>query len=167
MTRQDTVMVDLVEGLPLIGETEWPPAETPVHLALYRHVPDCQAVICAREPRAESGAPLTGGSSPFRRATPGEPQTARTLGSPHACLPAPPAVADRLEASRFAEEVVAALDTPATTPAVLLVQGDAVIAWGRDADEALSRLECTEQLSHLLRAEVGSGIPAPARENAR
>ncbi|MBQ1101195.1 class II aldolase/adducin family protein [Streptomyces sp. b94] len=167
MTRQDTVMVDPIEGLPLIGEVEWPPDETAVHLALYRRVPDCQAVICARVPCAEAGAPLTCGSGHSRRAITGEPQTARTLGSPHACVLAPPAVADRLEASRIADEVVAALDAPAATPAVLLVQGNALVAWGRDADEALGKLECTRQLSHLLRAEVGAGPPALARENAR
>lgn len=165
MTRQDILMVDPFEGLPLVGEVEWPPDDTAVHLALYRRVPDCGAVICARVPRAEALAPSTRGSG--RSEAPGEAQTARTLGSPHACLPALPAVADRLEASRIAEDLVAALDTPAPIPAVLLVQGDGLVVWGRDADEALSRLECTEQLSRLLRAEAVAGAPAWAGENAR
>ncbi|WP_432017984.1 class II aldolase/adducin family protein [Streptomyces sp. 1222.5] len=45
---RDTVLVDPSEGLPLLGETEWPCAEAPVHLALHGYLPDCETVVHVR-----------------------------------------------------------------------------------------------------------------------
>ncbi|MBV7700998.1 class II aldolase/adducin family protein [Streptomyces sp. TRM70350] len=168
MTHQDTVMVDPFEGLPLIGEIEWPPDETAIHLALYRRLPDCGAVIYAPALCAKALAPLTDGSGHFGQAVLKEQEMAQTLGLSDACLPALPVVADRLDASLIAEELVAALDASAAgTPPVLLIQQNGLVTWGRDADEALSRLERIEQLSHLFRADAVADEPAVARVNAR
>ncbi|MER7408508.1 class II aldolase/adducin family protein [Streptomyces sp. NPDC000070] len=167
MTHQNTVMVDPREGLPLIGESEWSPDETAVHLALYQRLPDCGAVIYAQAPCAKALAPLTDGNGHFGQAVLKESKMAETLGLSDACLPTLPAVADRLDASRVAEDVVAALDASAAgTPLVLLIQQNGLVTWGRDADEALSRLECIEQLSQLLLADAVADTPAGARVNA-
>ncbi|SDC41452.1 class II aldolase/adducin family protein [Streptomyces prasinopilosus] len=166
--RQETVMVDPFRGLPLIGESEWPPDETAVHLALYRRLPDCGAVIYAQGPCVEALIPSADGGGRSGRAVPGEPDTARTPGLPDARLPAEPLVTDRPDASRVAEDVAAALDASvAGPPPVLLVGRNGLVAWGRDTGEALAGLERVERLGHLLRAGADAGEPAAAGVNAR
>lgn len=54
--RQGVVLIDPVQGLPLLGETEWPPAETSGHLAIHRRLPDVAVVI--HVPEASSVAPV-------------------------------------------------------------------------------------------------------------
>lgn len=49
--QQDAVMVAPSQGLPLLGETDWPPPETPAHLALHRRLPGRGAVVHVHEPR--------------------------------------------------------------------------------------------------------------------
>jgi ribulose-5-phosphate 4-epimerase/fuculose-1-phosphate aldolase len=127
MAPQDTVMVDLSEGLPLIGETEWPSNDTATHLALYRRLPDCGAVICTHLPSTETRAPW-----------------------------------------RMAEKVAAALDPSSDgIPPALLIQPDGVVAWGRDTEEALSRLACAAHLDHPPRADSAAGKPLPIQVSVR
>lgn len=164
MTPQETVMVDPSEGLPLTGEIEWPPEETAIHLALYRRLPGCGAVIHVQAPCSMALAFLTEGSACLGRAVLVTPETVQTLDPSGDCLPALPVVADRLDASRIAEDVVAALDASAAgIPPALLIQPNGLVVWGRDTDEAVSRLECVEQLGHLLRPGAVADEPAAAR----
>ncbi|MGW4023272.1 class II aldolase/adducin family protein [Streptomyces sp. NPDC005009] len=163
MTHQDTVMVDPFDGLPLLGETEWPPDETAIHLALYRRLPGCGAVICAQAPCAEALATVADGSG---QALLREPEAAQAVDLSDDCPPVPPVVADRLDASRVAEDVVAALDASTVgTSSVLLVRQNGLVAWGRDADEALGELERIDRLSHLPQVGAVADEPAAVRVN--
>ncbi|MFF8863220.1 class II aldolase/adducin family protein [Streptomyces sp. NPDC015139] len=123
MDARDTVLIDPSEGLPLLGETEWPCAETPVHLALHGYLPDCETVVHLRAAAVTTPAAFTCG--------PG--------GSTPTMLPALPA---RPDPGRTADEVRAALDrTAAGAPAALLVADAGVFTWGRDLGEALAALD--------------------------
>ncbi|MEE1762771.1 MULTISPECIES: class II aldolase/adducin family protein [unclassified Streptomyces] len=146
MTPQDVVMVDPFDGLPLTGEFEWPPEETALHLALYRRLPDCGAVIHAQAP--------------------GRPDGSR----PDAGLPVLPVATDPLDVSRLVEDVTAALAPSASaagTPPALLFRGNGLVTWGRDTDEALGRLESADPLSHPLRADAVVDGATAARADAR
>ncbi|MCS0634116.1 class II aldolase/adducin family protein [Streptomyces sp. LP05-1] len=146
---QDTVMVDPSDGLPLLGEVEWPPAETPAHLAIHRRLPGCGAVVHTREPHSAALAALAGG--------------ARAAAGAVVLV----AAGDRYGTCHLPDDAVARLGAPAPGgPAALLVEGTGVFTWGRDLDEALGELERIEELGRPLLPESagGSGEAGAARE---
>ncbi|MFE2425071.1 class II aldolase/adducin family protein [Streptomyces hokutonensis] len=150
LSRRDTVMVDPFDGLPLSGETEWPPAEILLHLAIYRQVHDCRAVVHAHPPHATALATLTGRAGFLGRAVFPELELAKALGASDPHLLAIPVFANLPEVSRIADELTAHLKEAATdAPPALLIDRHGVVTWGRDLDEARNRLECLEELSHL------------------
>ncbi|WP_371539987.1 class II aldolase/adducin family protein [Streptomyces sp. NBC_01023] len=167
MTHQDAVMVDPFKGLPLLGETEWPPAETPVHLALYRRLPGCGAVIHAHAPWSTALATRTRDTGGTGQVVFEEMEMAKSLGVPDPRLVVLPVVPNNLDASLIADDVTAFLDEPtADTPPALLIDRNGIFSFGRDIDEARNRLECVEELSHLLML-TGADEPGMAKVNAR
>ncbi|PKW10862.1 methylthioribulose-1-phosphate dehydratase [Streptomyces sp. 1222.5] len=156
MDARDTVLIDPSEGLPLLGETEWPCAETPVHLALHGYLPDCETVVHVRAAGVTTPAALARGAGHA-----GPPAAERNLrsgpaGSTPTMLPALPA---RPDPGRTADEVRAALDgTAAGAPAALLVADTCVFTWGRDLGEALAALDGIEERS---RSPLRPGADAP------
>ncbi|WP_405755416.1 class II aldolase/adducin family protein [Streptomyces sp. NBC_01411] len=167
MTDQDTVMVDPFKGLPLLGESEWPPAETPVHLALYRRLPGCGAVIHAHAPWSTALATRTAGADRTGQVVFEEMEMAKSLDVPDPRLVVLPIVANHLDASLIADDVTALLDDPAAdTPPALLIDRDGMFSFGRDIDEARNRLECVEELSHLSLL-TGADEPGTAKVSAR
>ncbi|MFJ1799710.1 class II aldolase/adducin family protein [Streptomyces sp. NPDC088180] len=137
--QQDAVMVDPSQGLPLLGETDWPPPETPAHLALHRRLPGRGAVVHIHEPRSLALAAAVGGA-------PGAIGALVAVVSPEPRGPAPlaglPGHPELPELPELPDEAVA-----------LLVEGRGVFTWGRDTDEALSRLERIEELGRPLLPE--------------
>ncbi|MEV0374717.1 methylthioribulose 1-phosphate dehydratase [Streptomyces sp. NPDC050636] len=167
MSHQDTVMVDPHEGLPLLGETEWPSAETSLHLAIYQQVPDCRAVVHAHAPYSTALAALTGHAGSIGRAVFQELEPAKDLGVTDPHLVVVPVFTNWPDVSRIAGDVTAYLDeSAADVPPALLIDRHGATTWGRDIDEARNRLECIEELSHLtlLTGVFGPGV---AKENAR
>lgn len=131
--QQDAVMVDPSQGLPLLGETDWPPPETPAHLALHRRLPGRGAVVHVHEPRSLALAAAVGGAPGAIGAL-----VAVVAPEPHglsllAGLPGHPELPDEA--------------------AALLVEGSGVFTWGRDTGQALSRLERIEELGRPLLPE--------------
>ncbi|MFJ9109987.1 class II aldolase/adducin family protein [Streptomyces sp. NPDC102283] len=131
--RQDAVMVDPSQGLPLLGETDWPPPETPAHLALHRRLAGRGAVVHTHEPRSLAlAAAVCRAPGPIgalvRVVAPESRDPSHLVDLP-----------GRLELS---DEVLA-----------LLVEGSGVLTWGRDTGEALSRLERIEELGRPLLPE--------------
>ncbi|MFD9500174.1 class II aldolase/adducin family protein [Streptomyces sp. NPDC060035] len=168
MTRQDTVMVDPFRGLPLLGEVEWPPAETPVHLAIYQRLPDCGAVIHADTPCSAAISALAGSAGRGGEVDFQELGMATGLAVSDPRLTVLPAIEDWHDAPGIANDVITCLglDEPtADAPLALLIERHGIFTWGRDADEACSRLECAEELSRLLLESVDG--PGLATVNAR
>ncbi|MFE9399900.1 class II aldolase/adducin family protein [Streptomyces flavidovirens] len=165
MSRQDTVMVDPFRGLPLLGEVEWPPAETPVHLAIYQRLPDCGAVVHAHAPCYTALSTLTGSAGRIGQAGRQELEMSKSFGVSDPRLVVLPVVEDWQDVSRIANDVTTYLDeSTADTPLALLIERTGIFTWGRDTDEARSRLECAEELSRLLKVLGGPGM---AKVNAR
>ncbi|MFJ7411283.1 class II aldolase/adducin family protein [Streptomyces sp. NPDC098077] len=131
--QQDAVMVDPSQGLPLLGETDWPPPETPAHLALHRRLPGRGAVVHVHEPRSLALAAAVGGAPGAIGALVAVVDPEPRGPSLVAGLPGHPELPDEA--------------------AALLVEGSGVFTWGRDTDEALSRLERIEELGRPLLPE--------------
>ncbi|MEV0883462.1 class II aldolase/adducin family protein [Streptomyces microflavus] len=146
--RQDAVMVDPSQGLPLLGESIWPPPETPAHLAIHRRLRGPGAVVHTYEPR--SLALAAAARAPGAIGTIVLVTAEERHGLCHL--------------SDDATECVEALAEDA--PTALLVEGTAVFTWGRDPDEALARLERIEELGRPLLLEHGDR-PDVAAVNSR
>ncbi|KUL36824.1 hypothetical protein ADL22_23240 [Streptomyces sp. NRRL F-4489] len=171
LTRHDTVLIEPEEGLPLLGEVEWPPAETALHLALYRLLPGCGAVIHTQAPRAAGLAALGGftraaelasdagalGEVTFEQwdAPPASgPATGPATGRgtvPLSVAVTVPVFANWPEPRRIADDAAAYFTTldgssADCAPPALLIEGYGVTTWGRDLDEARHRLESIEEL---------------------
>ncbi|MEU3416420.1 class II aldolase/adducin family protein [Streptomyces sp. NPDC006658] len=161
MTRHDTVLVDPFRGLPLLGETSWPCAETPVHLALYRRLPGCGAVIHVP---AESVMTLNGlTTGPGRNGT-DQAALGDDVFLPNRATPPLPTVV-LPHGPGTAPTDGDALDGPcADAPPVLLVERGGAVVWGRDVAEARDRLERAAELGHA-RPPRGPGSQEPAPGN--
>ncbi|MFF4437592.1 class II aldolase/adducin family protein [Streptomyces sp. NPDC001621] len=161
---RDTVLVDPSEGLPLLGETEWPCAEAPVHLALHGYLPDCETVVHVRAAGGTAPDALDAGAGDGGAGHAGPPAAEPHLrsgpaGSTPTVLPDPPA---RLDPGRTADAVRAVLGgTAAGAPPALLVAGLGVFTWGRDLGEALAALDRVEEGSRPPLGS-GAGVPDPA-----
>ncbi|WP_333760915.1 class II aldolase/adducin family protein [Streptomyces sp. IBSBF 2390] len=161
---RDTVLVDPSEGLPLLGETEWPCAEAPVHLALHGYLPDCETVVHVRAAGGTAPDALDGGAGDGGAGHAGPPAAEPHLHSGPAgftptVLPDPP---ERLDPGRTADAVRAVLGgTAAGAPPALLVAGLGVFTWGRDLGEALAALDRVEEGSRPPLGS-GAGVPDPA-----
>ncbi|ROP46424.1 class II aldolase/adducin family protein [Streptomyces sp. PanSC9] len=161
---RDTVLVDPSEGLPLLGETEWPCAEAPVHLALHGYLPDCETVVHVRAAGGTAPDALDAGAGDAGAGDAGLPAAEPHLRSGPAgftptVLPDPP---ERLDPGRTADAVRAVLGgTAAGAPPALLVAGLGVFTWGRDLGEALAALDRVEEASRPPLGS-GAGVPDPA-----
>ncbi|MFE5215323.1 MULTISPECIES: class II aldolase/adducin family protein [unclassified Streptomyces] len=161
---RDTVLVDPSEGLPLLGETEWPCAEAPVHLALHGYLPDCETVVHVRAAGGTARDALDVGAGDAGAGDAGPPaaeprRRSGPAGSTPMVLPDPP---ERLDPGRTADAVRAVLGgTAAGAPPALLVAALGVFTWGRDLGEALAALDRVEEGSRPPLGS-GAGVPDPA-----
>ncbi|MFE6686961.1 class II aldolase/adducin family protein [Streptomyces sp. NPDC057743] len=164
LTRDDIVLVEPGEGLPLLGEVEWPPADACLHLALYRWLPDCGAIIQATPPHATELATAARAAGEIDQAaldapelkteTASEPGTDDDLDS---AAPATlPVVATWPDVPHTAEVVANHLARHAKdAPPALLIAGYGVLAWGRDLEAARARLARVEDLCRMTRLSGG------------
>ncbi|MFI8998972.1 methylthioribulose 1-phosphate dehydratase [Streptomyces sp. NPDC053542] len=167
ISRQDTVLVDPFQGLPLLGETEWPAAETSMHLAIYQQVPGCGAIVHAHAPYATVLATVTGTTGFLGQAVFEGMELAKGLGVTDPHLVVVPIFTNWPDGSRIANDVSAYLDASAAgAPPALLIDRHGVTTWGPDLDEARNRLESIEELCRLtlLTSAFGAGV---AKEHLR
>ncbi|MFE4015961.1 methylthioribulose 1-phosphate dehydratase [Streptomyces sp. NPDC059101] len=165
MSHHDVVVVEPEQGLPLLGESEWPPTETAIHLAVYRQLPSCGAVVHAHAPHSMALATLAGAAGSTGQVTFTDWELAKGLGVADPRLVTVPVFANRPEAPGIAEDVSAYLDeSGADAPPALFIERHGVTTWGRDLEEARKRLECIEELSRLtlLVGTYGAGATKEA-----
>jgi methylthioribose-1-phosphate isomerase/methylthioribulose-1-phosphate dehydratase len=151
LAARDTVPVSIATGAPVATDA-LPPnghprssAETSIHLALYRALPDCGAVVHAHPPysTAVAARAAVDGVVRFARfeiikgfglADPSEVHVPVFTNWPHV-----PDIADDI-AKRLADGA----DVP-----VLLIAHHGATAWGATLEQARNRLECLEALCRL------------------
>ncbi|MEU2435531.1 methylthioribulose 1-phosphate dehydratase [Streptomyces rubradiris] len=147
ITAADTVLVDPDGGLPLVGESAWPSAETTIHLAVYRTRPEARAVIHAHAPHATALATVTG---PARDVVFEDLELAKGLGVSDPARVPVPVFANRADVPRIADEVRERLSGRTDTAPALLIDRHGVTVWGGDLEQAFNRLECVEELCRLV-----------------
>lgn len=166
MSGNDTVLVDPFEGLPLTGETEWPSAETSIHLAVYQYVPDCGAVLHAHTPYATAVATLWGAALPWGEVRFEELELAKGLGVADPARVVVPVFSNWADVSRIAADVRSYLGgSGVPAPPALFIDRHGVTVWGHDLDQARDRLECVEELSRLTLLTT-EHAPRTARKTA-
>jgi methylthioribulose-1-phosphate dehydratase len=166
MAAGDTVVVDPEKGRPLAGETERPSAETFIHLAVYRQVPECGAVIHAHAPYSTALATLVGAEGVVGTALFSRLELAKGLGVADPSEVAVPVFPNWPDVPRIGEDVAGYLARTADAPPVLLIDRHGVTSWGRSLEEARNRMECVEELSRLALL-TGAFGPDVAKESAR
>ncbi|MFJ9635701.1 methylthioribulose 1-phosphate dehydratase [Streptomyces sp. NPDC101178] len=150
LCEHDTVLVDPDGGSPLTGESEWPSAETSIHLAVYRGLSDASAVIHAHTPYATALATLAGTGEGGGRVVFEELELAKGLGVADPLRVELPVLANWTDVQRIAADAAAHLDPmPSNLAPALLVERHGVTVWGATLDQARDRLECVEELSRL------------------
>ncbi|MEV5881242.1 methylthioribulose 1-phosphate dehydratase [Streptomyces sp. NPDC052020] len=143
----DTVLVDPRGGSPLTGESEWPSAETAIHLAVYRACPEARAVVHSHAPYATALATVTG---PARHVVFRDLELAKGLGVSDPAVLSVPVFANHADVREIAEEVGAHLSRPTETVPALFIDRHGVTVWGGDLEQANNRLECVEALCRLV-----------------
>ncbi|WP_274917727.1 class II aldolase/adducin family protein [Streptomyces sp. WZ-12] len=159
LTRDDIVLIEPGEGLPLLGEVEWPPADACLHLALYRGLPDCGAVIQAAPPHTTELSTAAHTTGAIDQVTLGGPELETTtdeLGTgddPDSATPATLPIVTTWPDLPHTTEVIAdhLARHPQGAPPALLIAGYGVLAWGRDLETARARLTHVEELGRLTR----------------
>lgn len=150
ITADDTVLVGADDGTALQPGSLRPSAETEIHLAVYRCLPDCGAVVHAHGPYATAVA--------SRESVPGQIATAvfedleliKGLGVPDPARAAVPVFPNWADVSRIAADVETHLATgPNGRPPALLIAHHGVTAWGADLEQARNHFECIEALCQL------------------
>ncbi len=179
MSRRDTVLVDPVEGLPVAGETEWPSAETAIHLAVYRRRPDCGAVVHAHPPYATAVAALADVGEAIGQVVFEDLELSKGLGVQDPSRVELPVFRNWPDVTRIAADVDTYLAKHEPHDATaLLISRHGVTTWGRDLEQAGNRLECVESLCRLLllmdsarrpadRAEPAPAVPFRPRRHPR
>jgi len=126
--------------------------EIGLHLVIYERRPDVGAVVHAHPPAATAIA--SSSQHPIER--PFIAEAVVSLGPTIPKLPyAPPGDAARAALAPWCELVD-----------VVLLGNHGVIAWGKDAETALLRLELVEHLAKIALAAVPLGGPVPLPESA-
>lgn len=164
MSRGDTVLVDAASGRPRAGETEWPSAETAIHLAVYRRIEDCGAVVHTHAPHATAVAALTAVPGAVGHAHFADLELAKGLGVEDPRHVRVGVFPNWPDVSRIARDVAAYLADrgPRPVPALLIARHGAT-TWGRDLEQARNRMECIEALCRLSLL-TGVHTTGPAEE---
>jgi len=151
LSHDDGVLLGLSDGAPVDRDSPQPSAEACIHVALYRCLPHCGAVVHAHPPYATALAsgPLVGDDGILR--IPGfELTKGFGLADPGAIEI--PVFRNRADAREIAAAIERhlAIAGPDVLPAVL-VAGHGATVWGADLEQACNRLETVEALCHLQR----------------
>ena len=146
LEESDILLLDS-NGAPLeIPPGKRPSAETSIHLAIYRQIPDTGAVFhvhTVASTLASLDAPADG-SPPLLSFEGLELIKGYDIWEPGARAPLP-VFPNHADVPRIAEDVEAFLQTPARVPA-FLIRGHGITAWGDTVEAARRHLEVTEFL---------------------
>src|SRR5690606_31266212 len=144
LTAGDLVDIELSTGAAVGTNTGTPSAESAIHAALYRHLPDCGAVVHAHPPSATAATTVLAERGVVRF---DDFEMAKGL-DPSARMPLTvPVLANHRDVARIAAELSARLSTD--TPPAVLIDRHGATTWGPDLETARNRMECLEMLCQL------------------
>ncbi|GAB2509126.1 S-methyl-5-thioribose-1-phosphate isomerase [Nocardia heshunensis] len=150
LTARDLVVIDIETAAAVSDRGPRPSAETSLHAALYRALPDCGAVVHAHPPHATAVASLFYGRSVRFE----DFEIIKGFG-PHRGGPFEiPILTNHDDVPRIAADLSEML-RPDAVPAILIRRHGATV-WGPDLETARNRMECLEMLCelHLRTREV-------------
>jgi methylthioribulose-1-phosphate dehydratase len=144
----DTVLVGTKDGAALLDGTARPSAETSIHVALYRLLPDCGAVVHAHPPYATVVA--SGGSLGAVDAIElSDFELIKGLGAPRPDRATIPVFPNWPDVPRIAADITRCLDDGRAHAPALLIAHHGATTWGATLEQARNRLECLEALCRL------------------
>jgi methylthioribose-1-phosphate isomerase len=151
LTARDMVTVSTVTSRSSTPDGLIPSAETSIHSAVYREVPDCDAVIHAHSPHATAVAVLTAraGRASVRFA---DLELIKGLGVTDPRAVDIPVFPNWSDVPRIGQDVAAwlsGLDGHVVAPVFLLAH-HGITAWGPSLETARNRLECVEAMCQLI-----------------
>lgn len=150
VTATDTVLVEPDTGAALGPGSDRPSAETAIHLAVYRCMPECGAVVHAHSPYATAVASREAQPREMSSVTFDEFELIKGLGVPNPGRAIVPIFPNWPDVPVIAADVEAHLRGASTDhPPALLLAHHGVTAWGGDLQQARNHLECVEALCHL------------------
>ena len=143
------VLVEAMTGRPRSMSAPKPSAETAIHAALYRVIPECRAVVHAHCPYATAVS--------ARTALTGAPgisfddfEIIKGFGLADPREVTVPVFHNWLDVPRIAEDVLARYAArDSAVPPVFLLRHHGATAWGPTLEAARNRMECLEALCHL------------------
>ncbi|MBD3221851.1 class II aldolase/adducin family protein [bacterium] len=148
LVEADLVVVDL-EGRPARPQSPLPSSEWRLHREIYRLCPGAGAICHGHPPHATACA-VAGRALDARLLT----ETAMLLGPVPLAVPSVPGT----------DEVADSVRPLLPAARAILLANHGAVAWGRDLEEALHRLESVERLAEvtILAAVIGGGRPLDA-----
>src|SRR5215470_1723025 len=149
----DTVVVRATTGGAVRPGARKPSAEAAIHAAIYRTLPDCQAVIHAHTPYATLAAARTADAG-HAAITFNRYEFIKGFGLPDPSSMTVPVFTNWTNVGRIGDDVgrhIEAADRAgAPAPPVLLLAYHGATAWGATLAQARDRLECLEALCRLV-----------------
>jgi methylthioribose-1-phosphate isomerase/methylthioribulose-1-phosphate dehydratase len=149
LTRDDMVLVEATTGRPRAANGLKPSAETAIHAALYRVIPDCRAVVHAHCPYATTvAAQAARTGAPAVHFT--EFEIIKGFGLADPAEVTVPVFPNWAQVPRIADDIAAYYATLGSNVApALLIGHHGATAWGPTPEVARNRLECLEALCQL------------------
>lgn len=149
LTERDIVPADVATGKPLRQEGPRPSAETSIHVALYRTVAKCRAVIHAHAPFATAAAAVAAerGERALHMA---DFELIKGLGHTDLTAVTIPVFTNWPDVARIGADVEAYARATDDAPPLLLIAHHGATVWGPTLEVARNRLECLEGICRLL-----------------
>jgi methylthioribose-1-phosphate isomerase/methylthioribulose-1-phosphate dehydratase len=144
----DTVLVRIDDGAAVLGDVPRPSAETSIHVALYRLLPDCGAVVHAHPPYSTVIA-SRGGAAAISTIELSEFELIKGLGAPTPHSATIPVFPNWPDVPSIAADIARYLDDGRAHAPALLIAHHGATAWGATLEQARNRIECLEALCRL------------------
>lgn len=152
LAPDDMVLVEAMTGRPRSTSGPRPSAETAIHAALYRVIPECRAIVHAHCPYATAVSTRTARTAPAgaEEVSFADFEIIKGFGLEDSREVTVPVFRNWPDVPRIAEDVVAHYTArDSAVPPVLLIRHHGATAWGPTLEAARNRMECLEALCRL------------------